>query len=71
MPFMFFFLLCAMLFKTAVFFLLFRYASEAGRGGIPPLPSDAVSLLWLVGAAALLASALITVCLYREHEYLQ
>ncbi|MFR9189174.1 MAG: ABC-2 transporter permease [Anaerotruncus massiliensis (ex Togo et al. 2019)] len=44
----------------AVFFLLFRYASEAGRGGIPPLPSDAVSLLWLVGAAALLASALIT-----------
>ena len=55
----------------AVFFLLFRYASEAGRGGIPPLPSDAVSLLWLVGAAALLASALITVCLYREHEYLQ
>ncbi len=55
----------------AVFFLLFRYAAEAGRGGIPPLPSDAVSLLWLVGAAALLASALITVCLYREHEYLQ
>lgn len=55
----------------AVFFLLFRYASEAGRGGIPPLPSDAVSLLWLVGAAALPASALITVCLYREHEYLQ
>ena len=55
----------------AVFFLLYRYASEAGRGGIPPLASGAVSLFWLVGAAALLASALITARLYREHEYLQ
>ena len=55
----------------AVFFLLFRYASEAGSGGIPPLSPGAASLLWLVGAAALLASALITVRLYREHEYLQ
>ena len=55
----------------AVFFILFRYASEAGSGGIPPLSPGAASLLWLVGAAALLASALITVRLYREHEYLQ
>lgn len=54
----------------AGFLILFRYASEAGKGGIPPLPSGAAPQLWLLGTAALLASALITARLYRDHEYL-